>query len=44
VGLNASVNANEFLLSNPRPCLICERLIINAGIKEVISPNKVITY
>ena len=44
VGLNASVNANEFLLSNPRPCLICERLIINAGIKEVITPNKVITY
>lgn len=26
-------------LANPAPCLICSRMIVNAGIKEVIGPN-----
>jgi len=44
IGINASVNANELLVKNPKPCSICERLIINAGIKEVVTPSEVITY
>jgi len=31
-------------IANCKPCLICEKLIINAGIKKVITPNSVITY
>jgi dCMP deaminase len=44
VGINAIPTANERLVSSPKPCDMCRRLIINAGIKEVITPNEIITY
>ena len=44
IGINASITANERLISNPKPCDMCRRLIINVGIKEVITPSGFIIY
>jgi len=38
------VNIDGSLIENPEPCQMCERLIINSGIKEVVTKNRIITY
>lgn len=44
IGINVNITANERFISNPKSCDMCRRLIINAGIKEVITPSEVIIY